>query len=390
LSLEGFSLVCNGDASRLRLQGLSISFFYRVFSIGSFLSGLFYRVFSIGSFRQRTTSLNFFQFRFGETTLKNINPLVWPTLVLIFSLVSCPNNPTTPTGPVPVKATFNGVRKINAVTGTAQISVSALDKDSLLLPSGTITEPVVTGSSTTTLALNARATFQATSNVCGAIASSGGSLRAILTFDGSGSMSDTDPGQLRNQAAKSFVDRMGSTDQAIVGSFSTLVTLPPIADLTSDKAKLKAAIDKATYASGGTNLWGAAFESTNLIATASGPSKIAIVFTDGEDTSNRYTPTEVIANANAKGIKMYMVGFGDSINATKMTAVANGTNGIYRGVRAASDLKDLFNTTFNAVTAAGCIEIVFSPIPNAGTTVNGSVQFKVNGAALNTPFTINF
>jgi hypothetical protein len=322
--------------------------------------------------------------------LKKIRLLFWSLLVLTFTLVSCPITPTNPTGPIPVKATFNGVRKIDAATGNAQISVSALDKDNRLLPSGTITEPTVTVSSATSSGLNSRATFQATSNVCGSIASSAGNLTVLLTFDGSGSMSDTDPKELRNQAAKSFVDRMGSSDQAMVGSFSTLVSLPPISDLTSDKVKLKAAIDKATYASGGTNLWGAAFESANLIATASGSSKIAIIFTDGEDTSGRYTPSEVIANATAKGIKIYMVGFGVSINATEMTQVANGTNGIYRGVGTASDLKDLFNTTFNAATSSGCIEMKFSPTPVVGTTVSGTVQFKVNGTALNTPFTINF
>jgi hypothetical protein len=73
-----------------------------------------------------------------------------------------------------------------------------------------------------------------------------------------------------------------------------------------------------------------------------------------------------------------------------MTEVATGTNGVYRGVGSAADLKDLFNTTFNAATSAGCIEMEFSPKPSAGTTVNGELQFKVNDTSLSTPFTINF
>jgi Ca-activated chloride channel homolog len=321
--------------------------------------------------------------------MKKVHGFLWTSLISAIALVACPS--PVPSGPAPVKATFNGVKKIDATKGSAQVSISALDKDNVLLASGTITEPSATISATlTATGLQARASFQATSSVCGGIATTGGNLTAILMLDGSGSMAITDPGELRNQAAKSFVDRMGTADRAAIGSFSSNVVLPVQADLTSDKPRLKTAIDTATYAGGGTNLWGAAFESTNFIAAAAGSGKVAIIFTDGEDNGASHSTTEVISNANNQGVKIYMVGFGVSTNASQMTAVATGTNGIYRGVGSATDLKDLFNTTFNAATASGCIEMQFNPKPTSGTTVNGTLQFKVNGTPLSTPFNINF
>jgi von Willebrand factor type A domain len=224
--------------------------------------------------------------------------LVCLTLISIVTLVACP---TTPSVPPPVKATFNGVRKIDAATGIAQVSVSALDKDNVLLPSGKITEPAVTIKTTISASgLRTQATYQATPKVCGDLASTGGGLTAILTLDGSFSMATTDPEKLRGQAAKSFVDRMGSTDRAAVGSFSNSVILPAQTDLTSDKTKLKTAIEAATYTASGTNLWGAAFESTNFIAKTTSSNKVAIIFTDGEDNGRAYTTTQVISRRVSK------------------------------------------------------------------------------------------
>src|SRR5690625_7858051 len=79
-----------------------------------------------------------------------------------------------------------------------------------------------------------------------------------MSLDGSGSMSWNDPDEDRNAAAKQFVSRLGPTAQLAVASFPSSTfgedyTLHQ--DLTSDKALLAAAIDEATFDSGGTPLW---------------------------------------------------------------------------------------------------------------------------------------
>src|SRR5690625_7551343 len=76
-----------------------------------------------------------------------------------------------------------------------------------------------------------------------------------MSLDGSGSMSWNDPDEDRNAAAKQFVSRLGPTAQLAVASFPSSTfgedyTLHQ--DFTSDKALLEAAIDEATFASGGT------------------------------------------------------------------------------------------------------------------------------------------
>src|SRR5690625_6026019 len=78
-----------------------------------------------------------------------------------------------------------------------------------------------------------------------------------MSLDGSGSMSWNDPDEDRNAAAKQFVSRLGPTAQLAVASFPSSTfgedyTLHQ--DFTSDKALLEAAIDEATFASGGTPL----------------------------------------------------------------------------------------------------------------------------------------
>jgi len=288
------------------------------------------------------------------------------------------------TAPQPASATLNGVSKLDREAGKAELSVSALNETGDLLEQGSLSAVSATVN---------EADINVSAGVCGTgQIESRGDLRAVLSLDGSGSMSVNDPEKNRASASKQFVARMSSSDLAAVSSFSGGSEIPMWQTLTADKALLDEAIDKATSARGGTNLWGAAVASINYLAEESGTNKVAVILTDGRDTSSRSNPEEVIALANEKGISVFMIGLGDErrINVTAMTDVASATNGFYRNVADSSGLDSLFDTALNASKAAGCIDITFDPVPVSGQTVTGELEFSINGKAFASEYSVNF
>ncbi len=312
-------------------------------------------------------------------------------------IVACGSSPATPAGS-PTSATVNGYTFADKTAGKVNLSVSALDANKTVLPSGTITEATVSG-------LTVAVTSQTgTASICGQIQGGSGNLKAALVLDSTGSMFLTDPPSTtgdftttqRNQAAKSFVARMGSTDAAAVASFdsNTSPTSPYLAiklqqDFTSNKTSLNTGVNSATFEGGTTPLWDAVFDAADLTGKQSGSNKIALVMTDGGDNSSTKTATDAINEAKAKGVRVYMIGLGTAIDPTNMQLVAAQTGGLY-AASDASQLTGLFNGVFNATQGAGCVQLVFSPVPSAGQKVTGTVSFKVNGVALSSAFEVQF
>lgn len=322
-----------------------------------------------------------------------------PNLMILSGLsalmMACGSSPT-PAG-TPTSATVNGYTFADKTGGKVNLSVSALDANKTVLASGTITDTAVSG-------LTVAATAPTgTASICGQIQGGSGNLKAALVLDSTGSMSITDPATggdftttQRNKAAKSFVARMGSSDAAAVASFdtSTTATTPYLAiklqqDFSSDKTLLNTGVNNATFEGGTTPLWDAVFDAADLAGKQSGSNKIALVMTDGGDNSSTKTVTDAINEAKAKGVRVYMIGLGTAIIPADMQTVATQTGGLY----AASDagqLTDLFNGVFNATQGAGCVQLVFSPVPSAGQKVSGTVSFKVNGVSLSSAFEVQF
>lgn len=313
------------------------------------------------------------------TTSIHFRLLFFAAIFLI--VVGCSRNNSLPP---PATATVNGVTKVDKTTGRAEFSISALNEEGTLLTSGKIS-----GASATV----EQAGFSAQSQVCqdGEITSLG-PLTTLLTLDASGSMATNDRDRLRAKAAKEFVVRMSGEDRAAVASFTGTPGVRVWEVLTSDKTLLDLAIDRATSASGATNLWGASTASIDLLNKSTG-NKTAIIFTDGEDTESLATPDEVINNALLNNTRVFMIGLaraqGD-IDESEMIRVASSTNGFYRDVRDATGLEQLFNLTFNAAKASGCIGIGFTPVPVAGSSLSGELRFKVNGKAFTGAYSVTF
>jgi Ca-activated chloride channel homolog len=312
-------------------------------------------------------------------------------------VVAC--SPTTAPVGVPTSATVNGYTFADKTAGKVNFNVSALDSSNKVLTSGTLSEPTASG-----VAVAATGTT-VTPSICGQIQGQSGVLKAAIVLDSTGSMAVNDPastaGDLtttkRNQAGKTFISRMGAADSAAVASFDA--TTPPTApylainltqNFTSDKALLNSGVNLATRQAGTTNLWDAVFDSADLLGAQTGGNKVALVMTDGVDNASTKVAADAISNAKAKGVHVYMVGLGSSLNATAMQQVAAETGGLYATASQAAQLTGLFNGMFNATQAAGCIQLAFDPVPTTGQKVTGTVGFKVNGVALSAPFDVQF
>ncbi len=309
---------------------------------------------------------------------------------------------------VPSVATINGYTFTNKAAGQVKLSVSALDNQNQVLPSGQISNASVSNLAVS----NSRLALQASSatvTVCANIrVDSSGALRCAIILDSTGSMADNDPPTVigdftttaRNQAAKTFVARMGANDQAATASFDTgtPATSPYLAlkltqDFTANKTLLRTGVDAATKQNTGTNLWNAVFDAGNLLATQSSTNRIALVLTDGKNTfTTGKTVDEAIANATSKGVKVYMIGLGTpaSLDSENMERIARETGGLYATTGQTTELGNLFNGVFNSTQAQGCMEITFNPVPAPGTVVSGTLNFSVNGVALSTSFSITF
>lgn len=298
--------------------------------------------------------------------------------------------------------TINGVTGVDTTNGTADMSVSALDGNGNVVGTGVITVPTATITSAKDSSGQPVSGYSATAKVCGNITTQAGDLRAMLTLDATGSMSSSDPNQLRADAAKQFIQDMhskASTGQAAVSSFDTstsptgsYLAIKVYQNLTSDTALLDKAVDSATFDGGATNLWDAGVDSVQYFQdqNVTSPNKVAVLLTDGADNSSSKTPADVISAANAAGVTIYTIGLGDYVDAQDLIDVASGTNGTYSQVKDAADLTNLFQNVFNATQGAGCIQVKFSPVPTSGHTLAGDISAKIDGNAVSGTYQVTW
>lgn len=334
--------------------------------------------------------------------------------VFLLVLVSCPGS----TAPAAVSGTVNGYSIDSSLaTKPAKLNVSGIDSTGGVIKTGNISSANVPLSSITVASRGIQpmaAVYlpsKVDASICGQVTGQTGATAAAITLDSTGSMDDSDPPTTlgdytttkRNIAAKLFVDRMGTTDLAAVSSFDSgsTPTNPYLAiklwqTFSSNKTLLQTAINQATFANSGTNLWDASFDSTDLVATRSETNKAVVILTDGEDNDSSKTPTLVVTNATNKNIKIFLVGLSNTTSPlsssalTNMQNIASGTGGVFTLASDATGLAGAFNGIFNATQGSGCISLTFSPLPPVSTLLKGSLNFVMNGGAVTAPFTIQY
>ncbi len=312
-----------------------------------------------------------------------------------------------------LSATVNGYTIQDAAQGKVNFNVSALDSSKSLV-TGTITNPQVSNLTasgigitslnvkTNNLTVSGAGAVAGTAGVCGSITSKG-DLTCSITLDSTGSMSSSDPNDLRGDAARQFISRMASTDKASLSSFDTstsptsgYLAIHVWQDFTSDKTLLGQAVTSAVFAGGSTNLWDAAFDSANLLATISGANKVSLIFTDGYENSSSKLLADAISQSTANNVRVYTVGLGSDcsmINCTDLQNLAASTGGTFAIATDPTQLQTQFDNMFNATKASGCINVQFSvngAPPVAGTTISGTVSFDVNNQSTSGKFTVTF
>jgi hypothetical protein len=167
-------------------------------------------------------------------------------------------------------------------------------------------------------------------------------------LDQSGSISSTDPGNLRLQAAKIFLGKLGTGDQVVVGAFASSGSLPfeitQYENFTSDGRSYFPTIDMlASKEGGGTPLYKATVAAVRSTAeTAPTANRAALIFTDGDDTGGGWTIDQVIAEANNLSVPLHMVGLGSSTKTEVLARMAYQTGGTFMQAANAGELIALY------------------------------------------------
>lgn len=284
-------------------------------------------------------------------------------------------------------------------TGKVDLNVSALDANGepiageITSASATIDNAVtVPGTVTAAQAYVAEVTFETTIEVEEIV-------NGILDIDQSGSMNDTDPQRQRVDAAKSFIGRIKPEDRLAVmtfeGSGEGLRASSLLQDFTGDQAALNSAVDKVGQ-DGYTPIWASVLDTVDLHKGDEGggqAARVVVLFTDGKSQRDRATFAEALSAAKGSGVKFFTVGLGageEEIDMTELQELAEETGGTFANVDNPSELDELFNKIFNAIRASGVITLRISPVPPAGTIIQGTLTFEVNGETFRLPYAVQF
>jgi len=178
-----------------------------------------------------------------------------------------------------------------------------------------------------------------------------------FVIDQSNSMSDNDPQEFREDAARRFVGALLDVDRAAVSEFDSDPRLQ--ATLTDDFDALNDTINQ-TRLGGGTDI-GAGL-STMLDEfqrnSTDDRGQIIILLSDGRnyegftgntDSLNEKT-LEVARTAAERGIRVFAVGLSENADAQLLSRVANITGGTYQTVTEAGDLPEVFERVAGAST----------------------------------------
>ena len=163
----------------------------------------------------------------------------------------------------------------------------------------------------------------------------------IFVTDNSGSMSSSDPGDIRFEAIGLFIEGMDNDLGLIVG-FDDSPWL--YGYFTDDKAELLSFLAQAKQegSGGGTDIEEALYYAYDLFLD-SGRKKVIILLTDGKDT---YDADAVRMAAEAADIRIYILGLGSSVDESTLLKTVTG-DGEYFFAEVADDILLIYNNIFS-------------------------------------------
>lgn len=182
-----------------------------------------------------------------------------------------------------------------------------------------------------------------------------GPYSAVMLMDQSGSITSTDPGDTRIDAAKIFFGALGPDDEAILAAFASAGSLSSDFVHWGDfemQYDFDSTLDMlASLEGGGTPLFDATVVYTDKVAAEGNNSnKAVVVFTDGDDTESNNSLAFAVENASEKGIKIFTVGLSDGVDRGVLQQLAFGTGGSMMYTADAANLVALYGTLGNLLS----------------------------------------
>ncbi len=195
-----------------------------------------------------------------------------------------------------------------------------------------------------------------------------------LAIDSSASMRNTDPENLRLDAARLFVDLAANDDLLAIVDFDQAATvLEPLSLVRNNRTELKSAIDLVD-SSGETNIGGGLLASFDQLAERGipGHGKATVLLTDGVHNTGT-DPLSVVPLYVEQGWPVYTVALTDYADEALMREIARQTGGRYYSAPTSSALLDIYNRIKQTIKGQDQVT------SGTGTvSVNQTVQNTVN------------
>jgi hypothetical protein len=231
-----------------------------------------------------------------------------------------------------------------------------------------------------------------------------GPVSAFVALDASGSVSSiSDPTAVRIQAAKSFFSALGNGDEAMLGYFpaqsnsTDLKTFPGMGFTTNGPAyyPFLDQIRDLGYLLG-TPLFKATIQAIDITAAqGKNANKAVVLFTDGEPAGDPATADQAVAEATAKGVRIYAAGLGTATNLPVLADIAQRTGGAVLFAQDAGQLVTFYKTLGNTLQGTGSfyrtrwIATRSSGTFKTGDTVFGKMHVNAGGTDITTPFIVH-
>lgn len=186
-------------------------------------------------------------------------------------------------------------------------------------------------------------------------------IDVVLSIDSSGSMTTSDPGDLRKSAAREFVAGLDlNMDRVGVVSWNTSAKSW---SLTNNRNDIESSID-SIGADGNTCLDTGVKAAIDLLSESS-RSKVIVLLTDGISTDGgHYTPPGIpgspVDEARAKGIMVFTIALGPDADARNLTEIAHNTGGEFYSAPDASALAGIYQRIRSSITGIAARDVTVS------------------------------
>ena len=236
-----------------------------------------------------------------------------------------------------------------------------------------------------------------------------GPYSALFLLDQSGSITGTDPTDARIEAAKVFIQGLGTGDEVGLMAFASDGRLPysPTTSWTESgqrfsrsRAAFFGALDSlADTEDGNTPLYDATQSAVNFVDTyANNTNQVVVVFTDGDDTSSSSDLSDAIQYARQRGVPLHTVALSQGVDIGVLSRMAAETGGSLTHAADARRLISYYGALGPYLSGSGLFYRTTWALRAHGGTFNLSrgsglqhtVEIEIPGTNIYLPFRLSF